>query len=378
LLSSLLQEIKYYRNLPKMSSEESSEIDIIEMTGMKVPKSVLLHIFSFLDRTSLGNVAQVSKIFNLLRRHPSLRSSNYSGPHAALPVMQKVIPFPPPAVLQTTLPQVTTVNPAPHISTTLPKSTNVIVPVLPETVPMIAQVPDVVTRGSDNKGDAKEGKEVVQISQVLPGYAPSYANDYVPPLVNDHSFSTFANTISFNVSRYPTLSEVTDSKKYTDKKKEKKDSKEDKEDCDRGTVNGDTNSRDSMLDDSQDGVKSTVSVCPTEHGQTTLEYVPAEYFRGANCDQTISVAAAPMSVGFVKPDVLASGRLLNCMTPVPSLLTPNSTSYEPCSTTSTTSTIISAVVEEDGVHNNGTTNGVMGEEERVAHENTDHVENSVN
>ena len=32
--------------------------------------------------------------------------------------------------------------------------------------------------------------------------------------VNNHSFSTFANTISFNISRYPTPVEITDSKDY--------------------------------------------------------------------------------------------------------------------------------------------------------------------
>lgn len=296
-----------------MSLEDNKGSDPVEMAGVKVPKSVVLHIFSFLvDKTTLSSVAQVSKMFNLLRRHPSLRSPNYSGPHAALPVLQKVIPFPPPAVLQTTLPQVTTVNPAPHITTTLPKSTNVIVPVLPETVPMIAQVPDVVTRGSDSKGDKHEGKEVVQLSQILPGYAPSYANDYVPPLVNDHSFSTFANTISFNVSRYPTLSEVTDSKKYTDKQKEEKDKTE---------KDSDSKSKDDEVH---------VCVSPTRHSQTTLEYVPAEYFRGVDSDQINSVSRSHQSVGYVKPDVLASGRLLNCMTPVPapSLLTPITTECE--------------------------------------------------
>lgn len=296
-----------------MSLEDTNDSDTVIMAGVKVPKSVILHIFSYLvDKATLSKVAQVSKMFNLLRRHPSLRSSNYSGPHAALPMLQKVIPFPPPAVLQTTLPQVTTVNPAPHITATFPKSTNVIVPVLPETVPMIAQVPDVVTRGSDSRGDNKEGKEVVQLSQILPGYAPSYANDYVPPLVNDHSFSTFANTISFNVSRYPTLSEVTDSKKYTDKRKEEK---EKTGKC------SDTKSKD-----------GGAHVCnsPTKPTQTTLEYVPAEYFRGVNSDQINSVSRSVQSVGYVRPDVLASGRLLNCMTPVPvpSLLTPTTTVRE--------------------------------------------------
>ena len=44
-------------------------------------------------------------------------------------------------------------------------------------MPLIAQVPDVVTTV------AGEGQKV-QISQLLPGYAPSYAGDYVPSEVS--------------------------------------------------------------------------------------------------------------------------------------------------------------------------------------------------
>ena len=51
-------------------------------------------------------------------------------------------------------------------------------PVLPETVPLIAQVPDVVSK--EKKEAPEASKEVVEISQVLPGYARSYAGDYVP------------------------------------------------------------------------------------------------------------------------------------------------------------------------------------------------------
>ena len=50
-------------------------------------------------------------------------------------------------------------------------------PVLPETVPLIAQVPDVVATTQQEKDNPKE---IVEISQVLPGYARSYAVDYVP------------------------------------------------------------------------------------------------------------------------------------------------------------------------------------------------------
>ena len=81
-------------------------------------------------------------------------------------------------MLQTTLPAETRVIPSPQYSTILPESTKILLPVLPETVPLIAQVPDVVAT-SEEKAE-KTGKEVVEISQVLPGYAPSYAGDYVP------------------------------------------------------------------------------------------------------------------------------------------------------------------------------------------------------
>ena len=49
-----------------------------------------------------------------------------------------------------------------------------------QTVPLIAQVPDVVTTSVSKEGKSDTDKEIVQISQVLPGYAPSYAQEYVP------------------------------------------------------------------------------------------------------------------------------------------------------------------------------------------------------
>ena len=91
--------------------------------------------------------------------------------------MLKAIPFPPPAVLQTSLPTQTTVTPVPQYSTIIPESTKIMLPVLPETVPLIAQVPDVVATTQQEKDNPKE---IVEISQVLPGYARSYAVDYVP------------------------------------------------------------------------------------------------------------------------------------------------------------------------------------------------------
>ena len=134
-----------------------------------------------------------------------------------MPQLQKAIPFPPPAVLQTTLPAETRVIPAPKFSTILPPSTKILLPVLPETVPLIAQVslcntpnifrrfnqifsaqvPDVVaTTQEARKPENKEcaGKEVVEISQVLPGYARSYAGDYVPNEVGAAILAIFQKT----------------------------------------------------------------------------------------------------------------------------------------------------------------------------------------
>jgi len=267
----------------------------------------------------------------------------YSGPNNQLPELQAVIPFPPPAVLQTTLPNITTVNPAPQYSTVLPEMTQVILPVLPETVPLIAQVPDVVTTSvtaADTAGPSEKtvAKEIVQISQILPGYAPSYAQDYVPAEVNSHSFSTFANTISFNVSRYPTLVEMTDSKEYEKKQKVKK-TEEKKE----GGKDAEVSAEDALKGVKVGGLNMTTS------NDSNLEYVPAEYFRGeVNSPLNIQTVSASNSVSFVKPDVLASGRVLTYMTPVPSLsLTTTST------TTPDVSTDTSNITKSEGVEQNG-------------------------
>ena len=184
--------------------------DSIDICHSKVPKVILLQIFQHFDRQTLRAASEVSKSFNELSKHPSLwNNAVYSGyvhkknlycfpslhvikhcfsPHSQLPELLKAIPFPPPAVLQTTLPTETRVIPAPQYSTILPESTKILLPVLPETVPLIAQVPDVVATSEAKPGQEKADnkvKEVVEISQVLPGYAPSYAGDYVPNEVND-------------------------------------------------------------------------------------------------------------------------------------------------------------------------------------------------
>jgi len=326
---------------------------------------VMVQVFQCLDKATLKVASQVSRSFNHLSKHPSLSvSAMYSGPNNFLPELQAVIPFPPPAVLQTTLPNVTTVNPAPQYSTVLPESTKVILPVLPETVPLIAQVPDVVTTSipasvtRSGESEAPVAKEIVQISQVLPGYAPSYAQEYVPAevgwsawvtdfkevlifQVNSHSFSAFANTISFNVSRYPTLLEMTNSKDYEKQKKLNKAKKDLK-------VETKVTDADALKGVKAGGINMATS------SDTNLEYVPAEYFRGV-ANNSIQTVSASGSVSYVKPDVLASGRVLTYMTPVPSgSLTTTSTTLPTVDTITTKPT----AEEQNGHgHTNGRTNG---------------------
>jgi len=325
------------------AADPSPPSESIEICHRKVPKSVMVLVFQCLDKATLKVASQVSKSFNSLSKHPSLgKGSMYSGPNTCLPQLQEVIPFPPPAVLQTTLPNVTTVIPVPQYSTVLPESTKVLLPVLPETVPLIAQVPDVVTTSvpaEEKVGDAggvavAKPKEIVQISQVLPGYAPSYAQEYVPTEVNSHSFSAFANTISFNVSRYPTLLEMTNSKDY-EKQKSLNNAKE-----------ASKNTKEST-DDSLKTVKHTTSA------DSNIEYVPAEYFRGAE-NGSIQTVSASGSISFVKPDVLASGRVLTYMTPVPSLALITTSTTMP--TVAHETTTANTNVDKDQ-NQNGETNG---------------------
>ena len=120
--------------------------------------------------------------FSLLSEELRAKVTLCFRPHSQLPELLKAIPYPPPAVLQTSLPTETTVTPVPQYSTIIPESTKIMLPVLPETVPLIAQVPDVVATTQQEKD---KPKEIVEISQVLPGYARSYAVDYVPNEVNN-------------------------------------------------------------------------------------------------------------------------------------------------------------------------------------------------
>lgn len=265
----------------------------VEMCDRRVPRSIVCQLLRLLDRQSLSSVSMVSRTLRQMANDPAVFNSNtsYSGPNSSLPELQKVVPFPPPAMVGTTLPSINTVNTAPDSSTSIPAETAVFMPVLPEAVPMFAQVPDVVMGQGDRSN-------TVQISQVLPGYAPSYATDYVPPEVNEHSFSAFANTMSFNVSRYPTLSEVVDSKAYSKRKSS-------------GEGGGpNTGVKDEEAKRQEQGQPAVAApYTAVQH----MEYVPAEYFRGEASLPVLSVSCVNR-VDFVKPDVLASGRLLTNMT----------------------------------------------------------------
>ena len=91
--------------------------------------------------------------------------------------------------------------------------------------------------------------------------------------MNNHSFSTFANTISFNISRYPTLVEITDSKNYqgpakADQPTEKQEGEE-------------TRARPSVEEEVA-GLSVTTDV---SESNSNIEYVPAEYFRGVDTHQ---------------------------------------------------------------------------------------------
>lgn len=289
--------------------QELTITDSIHICHTQVPKSIILQIFQYFDKETLRSAGLVSKTFHELSKHPSLwTNAVYSGPHSQLPELLKAIPYPPPAVLQTSLPTQTTVTPVPQFSTIIPESTRIMLPVLPETVPLIAQVPDVVATNQQ-----ENDKEIVEISQVLPGYARSYAVDYVPNEVNNHSFSTFANTISFNISRYPTPVEITDSKNYRGPDKSGQNSGKP-----RGLENGVRRTE----------VAEAVSASVTTVGDSNIEYVPAEYFRGVDTHQVAQSVSVSKAVTFVKPEVLASGRILTHMTPLPSASTMTSTATE--------------------------------------------------
>ena len=52
-----------------------------------------------------------------------------------------------------------------------------------------------------------------------------------------------------------------------------------------------------------------------------IEYKPAEYFRGVPTSHLAQSMVVSKAITNVKPEVLASGRILTHMTPIPSTLT---------------------------------------------------------
>jgi len=291
-----------------------------------------------LDRSSLSQMSLVNKTFHELSNNPSVFKDQtiYSGASAlnslssfiSLPPLEAVVPFPPPAHVATTLPVKTQVRTGPGLETTLPASTTFVVPVLPESVPLVARVPDVVM--------APGGANIVPISQVLPGYAPSYVPDYVPPQVNGESFSAFVNTISFNVSRYPTLSQVrlVDSKEYS-KRKSSGDFSSPSPNCQEKGVKAVSSSTSLQRPAAPHNPNSSAAskydpVLSPNNPFTTIrvhEYVPAEYFRGSEtlCGQNTMPISGASKIEYLPPDVLGSGRLLTYMTAVATTTTSTST-----------------------------------------------------
>jgi len=287
----------------------------VTMSGKKLTKEVMIKIMRYLSSSDLHNLSKVNTSFSKLTKHPMVHQVIASSPAAvmttaSLPTLSTVIeslPFPPPAAIQTTLALITTVaNPATAspVQFTAPViESTVTVPVLPESLPLIAEVPDVVVK------DKEKADDIVEVSQVLAGYAPSYSDNYVPPEVNEHTFTTFANTISFNVSRYPSMTEITDSKSYQSSKKASHSSRE----------NGQS-SRTVSKSENDNIAVSDKDLPPrtTQHGQHgPLQYIPAEYGRSdqaVEARKTATVSAAN-TVVTVKPEVLASGRLLTHMSP---------------------------------------------------------------
>ena len=97
--------------------------------------------------------------------------------------------------------------------------------------------------------------------------------------VNHHSFSTFANTISFNVSRYPSSLELTDSKVYKD-----------------DAVARESSRSPTPASPAPARARAPAPATRPAPCKSSLEYVPAEYLRGEVTNQTIQTG----------------GRMVNC------------------------------------------------------------------
>jgi hypothetical protein len=272
---------------------------VVGFGATALPKEVLHHIFSYLDNPSLASACLASRSLRQIgtqifkKRKTDLDMDPRKLEENTLPDLREIISpnAAVPAALATTIPEVLTLHTDRENVVTVPQNAQIVVPVLPECIPLIAKVPDVVSTEPENKGEPQE----VKISQVLPGYPPSYASDYIPEQINSHSFNSFVNTISFNVSRYPTLSDVTDSKSYS------KDS--------------------SSAKIGSDKVQSTFAT-------KKFDYVPAEFFSGPESNfQTAGVRQA-QSVSEIPPKVLGSGRILTQMTTLPTCTVRDSAQHE--------------------------------------------------
>lgn len=301
----------------KAATSETSQTSV-SLDGKSFSKELIVKILGYLNKNELDTVSKVNSQFGNLVQETTLKMASKNSSDcvtvtsASLPALSTVIEsisFPPPAAIQTTLPCVVTTV-APNLRMCLPVESTIRIPVIPEAMPMIVTVPDVtVTVAADKNGGAplfdtngvEKKSEVVQISQVLAGYAPSYAHDYVPPEVNMASVTTFANTISFNVSRYPNLTDIMDSKTYNLKKREFA--------LSHASHGEDARSKEKAVN------KILAINPPVEKALMDLQYIPAEYGRDDFGKHSVTVSAAK-NIAIVKPEVLASGRLLTHMSPV--------------------------------------------------------------
>lgn len=129
------------------------------------------------------------------------------------------------------------------------------------------------------------------------------------------------------MSRYHTPAEITESKDYKEPAKEEG-AKQREQEMDTGP--GASRLTASRPELSRPGLSASLE-------RNNIEYVPAEYFRGVQAAQLIQSGqwaenlsqklkcffsvSVSKSVTNVKPEVLASGRILTHMTPIPSTLT---------------------------------------------------------
>jgi len=271
--------------------------ELIELAGVKLPREVGKIIFSYLDCKDLRQLSTLSKtIHNICKgilQKRSMEGDSNEALNAAtgLPNLSELISptVAPPAAIATTLTAVTTVMINGEETFQVPVNSCIILPVLPETMSMVATIPEVVTE-KPVQGENTE----VKISQVLPGYAPSYASDYIPSQISSHTYNQFVNTISFNVSRYPTLADVVSSKDYQKQQKKKEDEEKKK-------------------------ALASPQIPFTIPNTVKMDYMPAEYLSGPDTNTPTGKGVQSTCISMVKPAVLSSGRILTNMTTIPNL-----------------------------------------------------------